>query len=93
VQVAKLAGLPASVITRAKAVLDALESDDRGGGHTTAKTLIDDLPLFSAQPIAPLPAAHDSAVEDRLETVEPDGLTPLDALALVYELKSLAKKD
>ena len=46
VQVAQLAGLPASVISRARVVLEALEKGEREGG-ATRKTLIDDLPLFA----------------------------------------------
>jgi DNA mismatch repair ATPase MutS len=45
VQVAKLAGLPAAVIERAKVVLAELEAEDR---TSPARKLIDDLPLFSA---------------------------------------------
>ena len=55
VQVAQLAGLPPeAVIARARIVLDALETGEREGG-ATQKTLVDDLPLFSATP-APPPA-------------------------------------
>ena len=49
VQVARLAGLPHSVIERAKVVLEALEKGDREGGKQA--TLIDDLPLFRAAPV------------------------------------------
>ncbi len=55
VQVARLAGLPAAVVDRAKVVLEALESGERQGG-ARPKALIDDLPLFSVAPAAPLPA-------------------------------------
>jgi DNA mismatch repair protein MutS len=86
VQVARLAGLPASVIERAKVVLDALEKGDREGGKQA--TLIDDLPLFRAAPPPPPPPKQKaSAVEERLKDVHPDELTPMDALRLVYELK------
>ena len=44
IQVAKLAGLPAPVIARAKSVLAKLEAQDRG---QTARALVDDLPLFA----------------------------------------------
>ena len=54
VQVAQLAGLPDAVIARARVVLEALEKGEREGG-ATQKTLIDDLPLFSAR-AAPPPA-------------------------------------
>ena len=83
VQVARLAGLPAGVVARAKEVLERLEA---GGQGTRPETLIDDLPLFSAKPPPPPPAASD--VEARLAEIHPDALTPREALDLVYELKS-----
>jgi DNA mismatch repair protein MutS len=89
VQVARLAGLPHSVIERAKVVLDALEKGDREGGKQA--TLIDDLPLFRAAPPAPPPQKQQvSAVEERLRAIHPDELTPMDALKLIYELKGLS---
>ena len=89
VQVARLAGLPDAVIGRAREVLDMLERGDQG--QRGAKTLIDDLPLFAAQPvIAPQAAApKSSAVEDRLASLHPDALTPREALAILYELRAL----
>ena len=89
VQVARLAGLPQSVVDRAKTVLEALEKGDRDGGKQMA--LIDDLPLFRAAPAQPTarPAAKTSAVEARLQAISPDELTPIDALRLVYDLKQL----
>jgi DNA mismatch repair protein MutS len=89
VQVARLAGLPPSVVERARAVLQALEQGDRKGGARPA-ALIDDLPLFRTAPPAhraPGPAA--SAVEARLRAVLPDELSPLEALRLVYELRGM----
>ncbi|NEX48086.1 DNA mismatch repair protein MutS [Rhodobacter sp. ETT8] len=89
VQVARLAGLPQSVVDRAKAVLEALEKGERDAPKQSA--LIDDLPLFRAAPPrpAPGPAAKTSAVETRLRDIQPDELTPMDALRLVYDLKQL----
>ena len=90
VQVAQLAGLPPAVIARARVVLDALESGEREGG-ATQKTLIDDLPLFSATPPPqPVKTAKSPAL-DLLETVHPDELSPRDALDLIYKLKDAAK--
>jgi DNA mismatch repair protein MutS len=90
VQVARLAGLPQSVIARAKTVLEALEKGEREGDQN-CKTLIDDLPLFSTAPIEPQKITAQSDVEDRLKEVLPDELSPKDALALIYELKELTK--
>ncbi len=93
VQVARLAGLPASVVERARVVLEALEKGEREGGGRRA-ALVDDLPLFAAAPPAPAPAqAVASRVETRLMAVVPDALTARDALALVYELKALTEPD
>ena len=91
VQVARLAGLPASVIERAKVVLEALESGEREGG-SRQKTLIDDLPLFRASTqAASSPTAKPSPLVVRMAEVHPDELTPKDALALLYELKALGQ--
>ncbi|MEO0402897.1 MAG: DNA mismatch repair protein MutS, partial [Pseudomonadota bacterium] len=90
VQVAQLAGLPPAVIARARVVLDALESGERDGG-ATQKTLIDDLPLFSAQPAAPAPKQASSPALEMLNDVHPDELSPRDALDLIYKLKDAAK--
>jgi DNA mismatch repair protein MutS len=89
VQVAKLAGLPSSVIDRARIVLDALEKGEREGG-AAQKALIDDLPLFSAVPVQSAPAKPvPSVLKEKLAGIHPDELTPREALDLIYELKSL----
>jgi DNA mismatch repair protein MutS len=87
IQVAKLAGLPASVIERAKVVLAALEAEDR-----TTPRGFDDLPLFAAPP-RPAPAPRQSALEaliDALAAVNPDELSPREALEALYALKQKA---
>ncbi len=89
VQVAQLAGLPQSVLDRARVVLKALEEGEREGGRSQ-KALIDDLPLFSAAPSPAPPAPVKSAALDLLESVHPDELTPRAALDLVYKLKEAA---
>ncbi|WP_299501512.1 DNA mismatch repair protein MutS [uncultured Roseobacter sp.] len=90
VQVAQLAGLPAPVIARARVVLDALEKGEREGG-ATQKTLIDDLPLFSATPTPPPAPTKTSHVEEALADIHPDELTPRQALETLYKLKEAAK--
>jgi len=87
IQVARLAGLPPSVIARAQAVLSALEKGDEG---RRARTLIDDLPLFS-QKAAP-EVAQDDAVRDALAAINPDELSPRDALQLIYRLIALSRE-
>ena len=92
VQVARLAGLPASVVDRARAVLDALESGEREGAARPA-ALIDDLPLFRAVPPAPVaPRAKESPLEARIKDIHPDALSPREALDLIYELKALSEE-
>jgi DNA mismatch repair protein MutS len=87
VQVARLAGLPAAVVARARAVLEALEAGERARG-ASPRALIDDLPLFAAAaPRKPEPAA--SPALDRLRALDPDALTPRAALDALYELKAL----
>ncbi|MEM6934455.1 MAG: DNA mismatch repair protein MutS, partial [Pseudomonadota bacterium] len=86
VQVAKLAGLPEAVIHRAKEVLERLESSEREGG---AAALADALPLFAARPVQAAPTQKSSVVEHRLSEVEPDLLTPREALDLIYQLKDM----
>ncbi|WP_233557355.1 DNA mismatch repair protein MutS [Rhodophyticola porphyridii] len=87
VQVAKLAGLPASVISRAQTVLEALERGEREGNQRK-DTLIDDLPLFAVSPQPQVAATRQSPLEDRLRQVHPDELTAREALSLIYELKA-----
>ena len=91
VQVARLAGLPPAVVERAREILDALEAGARDGAARPA-ALIDDLPLFRAAPPSPPAApARESVVEARLRDIDPDRLTPREALDLVYELAALGR--
>ncbi|SDK92490.1 DNA mismatch repair protein MutS [Paracoccus chinensis] len=91
VQVARLAGLPSEVVERAREILDALEAGARDGAARPA-ALIDDLPLFRSAPPAPPPAHKpESAAEKRLQAVQPDSLSPREALDLIYELVALAR--
>jgi DNA mismatch repair protein MutS len=86
IEVARRAGLPRKAISRAQAILKRLESD---GAPAAA---LDTLPLFAVAEPEPEPLSEPSEVETRLEAVDPDALTPRDALDLVYALKALAKK-
>ncbi|MBS7696402.1 MULTISPECIES: DNA mismatch repair protein MutS [unclassified Chelatococcus] len=90
IQVAKLAGLPAPVIARAREVLDQLERTER---EKPVSALIDDLPLFAAtlKPAAPPPAvAGPDLLREALAGIDPDDMTPREALEALYRLKGLS---
>ena len=67
----------------------ALEKGEQSGAVTR---LADDLPLFAAAPARPAGTAKvkESEVEKALAELNPDELTPREALELVYRLKALA---
>jgi len=87
IQVARLAGLPATVIARAREILSALERDEltRGGRPSVSGTPSDpqrQLGLFAS----PGDRADDR-LRERLAAVDVDRMTPLEALGLLAELK------
>ena len=86
IQVARLAGLPAAVIARAREVLERLEDQEL---NRPGDALIDDLPLFSVARSVPVEKAGKSAALMRLDTIEPDELAPRQALEALYELKAI----
>jgi DNA mismatch repair protein MutS len=88
IQVAKLAGLPASVTARAKTVLDILEKGERG----RPVPIVDDLPLFSAARGMEEEAREHPAVK-ALQALEPDTLSPKEALERLYELKRMGQRE
>nr|WP_258045644.1 DNA mismatch repair protein MutS [Mesorhizobium sp. NBSH29] len=87
VQVARLAGLPDAVVERARAVLDQLEQGEQSG---KADRLVDDLPLFSAvaRKEPPQPKKTD-ALGAALSAINPDEMTPREALDALYRLKTM----
>jgi DNA mismatch repair protein MutS len=89
IQVAKLAGLPASVIERAKVVLARLEQEDRA-----APKGFEDLPLF-AVPAKGSQDAYQPAedpVAAALAALNPDDLSPREAMEALYRLKESVAK-
>jgi DNA mismatch repair protein MutS len=89
IQVARLAGLPPLVVSRAREILNGLERDElsRGGrpslSGNTGKS--EQMGLFQA------PAPEDDPLRVRLRTVDVDNLTPLQALSLLADLKREAE--
>lgn len=81
IQVAKLAGMPAAVIHHARHMLSALEQQ-----QSQAQAQVD---LFAAPPAAV--ADSPSAVEAALAAIDPDALTPREALEALYSLKAVAQ--
>jgi len=79
-QVAQLAGVPKAVIQRARRILQGLEEASRAGGAQAD--------LF-ARPVPPEPEAAADPLRDALSQVNPDELSPREALELVYRLKKL----
>lgn len=89
--VARLAGLPPSVVARARTILELLEQGEQG---VTMAKLASDLPLFSAalvRPEAPqkAPPVRTPKLEQELRALNPDDLSPRDALAELYRLRGL----
>ncbi|MFZ4481568.1 MAG: MutS-related protein, partial [Rhodoferax sp.] len=82
IQVARLAGMPAAVLNQARHALEALERQ-----ATQRDTQVD---LFAPAP----PAQHTvaSVVEQALDAVDPDRLSPREALEALYQLKALAAR-
>jgi DNA mismatch repair protein MutS len=84
-QVARLAGLPSGVIERAKTILSELERADR---ERPKRALVDDLPLFAATAPKAAPRANLDSVRETLDGIDPDELTPKQALETLYRLKA-----
>ncbi len=82
-QVAALAGVPEAVVARASSILEQLELKPRATGLKSDDEQID---LFSER-------IGDGRLVSLLECVDPDTLSPREALDLVYRLKSSIKKD
>jgi DNA mismatch repair protein MutS len=85
IQVARLAGLPAAVVARAREILTGLERDElsRGGRPSlSGAPPQQQIGLFAA------PAPEDDRLRTRLRSIDVDNLTPLQALTLLAELKA-----
>ncbi|WP_345536131.1 DNA mismatch repair protein MutS [Variovorax defluvii] len=83
IQVARLAGMPAAVVNHARQALEALESQQQ-----QARAQVD---LFAPAPVAE--ASPVSAVESALTALDPDAMSPREALEALYTLKKLQTRD
>jgi DNA mismatch repair protein MutS len=82
IQVARLAGMPAAVLNQARHTLDALEAQ-----ATASQRQVD---LFAAPPMTGEPEV--SVVESALADIDPDAMSPREAMEALYQLKALANK-
>ncbi|MBP6545528.1 MAG: DNA mismatch repair protein MutS [Phenylobacterium sp.] len=83
VQVAKLAGVPAPVVIRAREVLERLERETGAPAH------LDDLPLFAAAAPGVAERSGPSTVDLAVAELDPDSMSPREAMAALYRLKGL----
>lgn len=83
--VARLAGVPAGVVERAKAVLEKLEATREATGGIAAG--LGDLPLFAAMRPEPAKASAEQQLAERLLATDCDALAPREALDLIYQWK------
>ena len=79
-QVASLAGVPTSVIRRARRYLAALEAQAPADGAGQRNDVQGQLPLMVAEP-----EPADDAFREALDEIDPDSLTPREALVLIYK--------
>jgi DNA mismatch repair protein MutS len=86
VQVAKLAGVPPTVVARAREVLARLET------QTASPARLEDLPLFAAAAQStPVAIAEPGPIERALAELDVDGMSPREAMAALYRLKGMAE--
>ncbi len=92
IDVARLAGLPRSVIGRARQILATLEGGTSLGATATPTSQLT-LAISPAPVAAPEPAtsAGTTALAARLRELDPDRMTPLEALVALAELRRLAR--
>jgi DNA mismatch repair protein MutS len=84
IQVAKLAGVPAAVVNHARHALEALETQ-----QSAAQAQVD---LFAAPPASATEASSTGALQAALNDIQPDTLSPREALDVLYQLKKLSEK-
>lgn len=88
VHVAKLAGLPEAVVNRAQQILDQLHQSETSG---QLAALVDNLPLFSSVVEKTAPALP-PGLKEFLDSVDPDALSPREALDALYALRKIYPK-
>ena len=92
IQVARLAGLPERAVARARQVLKELERGEQGERRGA---FIDDLPLFATLSSPPSAGGEKRShpLVDAMSAVDPDSLSPREALETLYRLKAVVNTD
>ncbi len=90
IHVARLAGLPDVVLARAEQVLDELEAGQRGS--VDAEMVAGQLPLFDYRQQLQNTMIDEDAITGALDALEPDSLTPREALDELYRLKAMRQE-
>ena len=92
IQVARLAGLPNGIVARARELLHELEGTHSGGGEglgrygayrPESEPPPDQLSMFTTE----------HPIVARLRALDPDALSPREALAMLYELSSVDRRE
>ena len=86
IHVARLAGMPPPVLLRAEQVLETLEQGEQSGAISR---LAEDMPLFASLAESPPAPQKKSEAEAALRELNPDDLSPREALETLYRLRGL----
>lgn len=92
IEVAKLAGLPSEVIKRARAILDEIES--HGTPERKTKAGENDVPALSGtmDMAMSLVTPTEREVTERIRAADPNTMTPIEAINLIYEIKKMLEQ-
>ena len=88
IEVAKLAGLPDSIIKRAKKILKELENNSKGSNNAEALLNLSKEEPEEEMQLSLMPSAN-NAISDKLSSIDINTLTPIEAMNLLYELKNM----
>jgi DNA mismatch repair protein MutS len=89
IQVARLAGLPIEIIERAKEILHNLESNELTPNEIPKLALSENNVKMVAQPQLDIFIREEQQIRDKLNKIDLNNLTPLEALQKLYELKKM----
>ena len=94
IHVAKIAGIPEEVISRASQILETFESNEDNLSNKKLVKKIDEMDLFSFKPQTEINKKSEEdeklrRLRDKLKEINPDDLSPKSALSIMYEIKDM----